>query len=139
PKTTPNPADRSAPPRPAPHRRRGPARRRLRAHDLRSSPPWPWRRRQQARHHLPPPTGEPGHSAGFSCSSPEAVAGLLRRRRAAATALGRGSRAAVLQFAELGLEVGLQPGAVFALEGAKRLDLLLQRVLLLRDVAHHLG
>src|SRR5690606_41987271 len=73
------------------------------------------------------------------CSSPEAVAGLLRRRRAAATALGRGSRAAVLQFAELGLEVGLQPGAVFALEGAKRLDLLLQRVLLLRDVAHHLG
>src|SRR5205823_14582127 len=68
------------------------------------------------------PTGFRSGSAGFG-SRTERVALLS----GSASAFGRRRRPPVTQLAQAGLEEGLQPGAVLALERAQLVDLLLQR------------
>src|SRR4051812_30163661 len=63
--------------------------------------------------------------------------GIPAVRRGAA--LGRCGRAAALQVAKLGLQVGLEPGPVLALEGPQLVDLLLEDRLVAGDAADDLG
>lgn len=53
--------------------------------------------------------------------------------------VSRGDGSTPGQLADLGVEVGLQPGAVVALEGPQVVDLFLQDALLLAERTHDLG